>query len=91
MYEIIQIQLNFVFQISHLASFSKIFNNKHFSNMKHLICYLCRMMNYHIIYDRINEKNANLVEYSDLNFDVCKMTKQSTNKYIFMLNRDSVS
>ena len=93
MYEMIQIWSDFVFQISHLASFLKNSSNEHFSSIKHLIYYLCETADYHIIYDELKDKNKNadLVEYSDSNFDACRTTRQSTGEYIFMLNRSSVS
>ena len=77
MYEMIQIQSDFVFQISYLASFSKNSNNEHFSNMKHLICYLHETADYRIIYSRLKDrdKNADLVEYSDSNFSVYRVTR----------------
>src|SRR5207247_5625323 len=77
MYEMIQTQLNFVFQISHLASFLKNSSNEHFSNMKHLIHYLHEMVNHCIIYSKLkdDDKSADLVDYSDLNFSVCRMTR----------------
>ena len=90
-YKMIQIWSDFVFQISYLASFLKNSSSEHFSSMKYLIHYLCRTADYHIIYDRINEKSADLVDYSDSNFNICRVTRWSTDKYIFMLNRNSIS
>jgi len=49
------------------------------------------MYNYCIDYSKTTEAEADLVEYSDLNFRACKITRQSTEKYIFMLNDESVS
>ena len=39
----------------------------------------------------MNEENADLIDYSDANFAVCKMTRRSTGEYIFMLNEGPIS
>ena len=49
------------------------------------------MINYQIIYDRVNEENADLIDYSDMNFAACKMTRRSMEEYIFMLNDSPIS
>ena len=91
MYKIIQTCSNYVFQISHLAFFFQNSSFKHWDESKQLMHYIHSIVNYWIIYSRVNEKNADLINYSDTNFAVCKMTCISTKEYIFMLNDDFIS
>src|SRR5438046_2750911 len=90
MYRMTQTCSDYVFQISHLASFSQNFSFKHWSKTKQLMYYIHDTANYQIIY-RMNEENADLIDYSDMNFAVCKMTCRSTGEYIFMLNENLIS
>ena len=89
MYEMIQTCPDYAFQISHLASFAKNPSSKYFGAIKHLICYLHGMVNYCIIYSSIDE--ADLFGHSDANFGACRITRQSTEAYVFMLNGDLIS
>ena len=90
-YKMIQTCFDYIFQISHLTFFFQNFSFKHWDESKQLMHYIHSIVNYWIIYSRVNEKNADLINYSDTNFAVCKMTCRSTEEYIFMLNNDLIS
>jgi len=91
MYEITQTCSDYAFQISHLASFFWNLSFKHWDEIKQLMCYIHDTADYQIIYDRVNEENMNLIDYSDVNFAVCKIIYRSMKEYIFMLNDDFIS
>ena len=64
---------------------------EHFDDVKHLIRYLHGIANYYIIYNSISDENANLIKYSNSNFRACRLTRRSTENYIFMLNEGPIS